>query len=441
MNAPVISPGLSPELSRKIIWRLAPLLMLMYVINQLDRANVGYASLTMNQEIGITMAQYGLGTSLFFLGYILFEVPSNLCLHRFGARMWMMRIMVTWGLISAASCLITNSTWLYIARFALGVAEAGFFPGVVYFLTLWLPTRDRVWLMSLFVMAIPITGMLGAPISTFIMQNLSLFGMSGWRSMILLEALPAIIMGVVVVIYLPDSPGKAKWLTTAEKDEVSEALAQEREYVTGAVNASVTEVLRNIKVWALGLVYFGINATIISLLYFLPQIVKGFEASFNIKYSVFEVGQITAIPFTVSIIAMCFYGRYVRSRPFTVAFVSIPMVISAISLASALYMSSPIQTMIAFSVGATGCFCSISTFWQLPSRLLSDRGAAAGIALITSVGVASGMFVGWFIGAVKDATGSYNLAMLVVAGFMTLSAILVASLEAQRGVALTTIKN
>lgn len=441
MNAPVISPGLSPELSRKIIWRLAPLLMLMYVINQLDRANVGYASLTMNQEIGITMAQYGLGTSLFFLGYILFEVPSNLCLHRFGARMWMMRIMVTWGLISAASCLITNSTWLYIARFALGVAEAGFFPGVVYFLTLWLPTRDRVWLMSLFVMAIPITGMLGAPISTFIMQNLSLFGMSGWRSMILLEALPAIIMGVVVFIYLPDNPGKAKWLTAAEKAEVCDALAQERKDVPGAVNASVTEVLRNIKVWALGLVYFGINATIISLLYFLPQVVKGFEASFNVKYSVFEVGQITAIPFTASIIAMCFYGRYVRSRSFTVAFVSIPMVISAISLASALYMSSPIQTMIAFSIGATGCFCSISTFWQLPSRLLSDRGAAAGIALITSVGVASGMFVGWFIGAVKDATGSYNLAMLVVAGFMTLSAILVASLEAQRRVALTAIKN
>lgn len=441
MTAPIVSARLSPELSRKIVWRLAPMLMLMYLINQLDRANVGYASLTMNQEIGITMAQYGLGTSLFFLGYILFEVPSNLCLHRFGARMWMMRIMVTWGLISAASCLIQNATWLYIARFALGAAEAGFFPGVVYFLTLWLPTRDRVWLMSLFVMAIPITGMLGAPISTWVMQEVSLFGMSGWRSMILLEALPAIIMGIVVFVLLPDSPEKSTWLSPAEKDEVKQALELERKGVPVAGGSTLAEVLRNPKVWGLGLVYFGINATIISLLYFLPQVVKGFEASFNVKYSIFEVGQITAIPFTASIIAMAFYGRYVRKRPFSVAFVSAPMIISALALASALYMSSPIQTMVAFSIGATGCFCSISTFWQLPSRLLSDRGAAAGIALVTSVGVASGMFVGWFIGAVKDATGSYNLAMLVVAGFMTLSAILVLCLEAQRRVGLAPLKS
>jgi ACS family tartrate transporter-like MFS transporter len=441
MTAPIVSARLSPELSRKIVWRLAPMLMLMYVINQLDRANVGYASLTMNQEIGITMAQYGLGTSLFFLGYILFEVPSNLCLHRFGARMWMMRIMVTWGLISAASCLIQNATWLYIARFALGAAEAGFFPGVVYFLTLWLPTRDRVWLMSLFVMAIPITGMLGAPISTWVMQEVSLFGMSGWRSMILLEALPAIIMGIVVFVLLPDSPEKSTWLSPAEKDEVKQALELERKAVPVAGGSNVAEVMRNPKIWALGLVYFGINATIISLLYFLPQVVKGFEASFNVKYSIFEVGQITAIPFTVSIIVMALYGRYVRKRPFSVVFVSAPMLISALALASALYMSSPIQTMVAFSIGATGCFCSISTFWQLPSRLLSDRGAAAGIALVTSVGVASGMFVGWFIGAVKDATGSYNLAMLVVAGFMTLSAILVLCLEAQRRVSLAPLKS
>lgn len=441
MNAPIASAGLRPELARKITWRLAPLLMLMYVINQLDRANVGYASLTMNQEIGITMAQYGLGTSLFFLGYILFEIPSNLALHRFGARLWMMRIMVTWGLISAASCLIQDATWLYIARFALGVAEAGFFPGVVYLLTLWLPTRDRVWLMSLFVMAIPVTGMLGAPISTFIMQEVSLFGMSGWRSMILLEALPAIIMGVVVYLLLPDSPEQSRWLSAAEKDEVRLALQRERADLPASNSASVGQVLRKPIIWALGLVYFGINATIISLLYFLPQVVKGFEASFNVKYSIFEVGQITAIPFTASIIAMAFYGRFVRKRPFSVLFVSAPMIISALALASALYMSSPIQTMVAFSIGATGCFCSISTFWQLPSRLLSDRGAAAGIALITSIGVASGMFVGWFIGAVKDATGSYNLAMLVVAGFMTVSAILVLCMEAQRKVNLATAKS
>ncbi|WP_426217811.1 MFS transporter [Pseudomonas sp. DWRC2-2] len=437
MNAPIAAPGLNPKLAKKICWRLAPLLMLMYIFNQLDRANVGYASLTMNQEIGISMAQYGIGTSLFFLGYILFEVPSNLCLHRFGARLWMTRIMITWGLISAATCLIQDVTWLYIVRFALGVAEAGFFPGVVYFLTLWLPTRDRVWLMSLFVMAIPITGMLGAPISTLIMQEVSLFGMSGWRSMLLIEAIPAIIMGAVVFFLLPDSPEKSTWLTRVEKDEVREAIELERKANSTMDNASVGQVLRTPKIWALGFVYFGINATIISLLYFLPQVVKNFEAKFNVKYSLFEVGQITAIPFTVSITAMALYGMYIRKRPFNVAFVSAPMLISALALASALYMSSPVQTMIALSIGATGCFCSISTFWQLPSRLLSNRSAAVGIALITSIGVASGLFVGWFIGAVKESTGFYNAAMLVIAGFMTLSAILVLRLEAQRKIHLS----
>ncbi|MFF7710542.1 MFS transporter [Pseudomonas sp. NPDC007930] len=432
MTAPVVSPGLRPELARKIIWRLAPLLVLMYMFNQLDRANVGYASLTMNQDIGITLAQYGLGTSLFFLGYILFEIPSNLCLHRFGARVWMARIMITWGLISAASCLISNASWLYTARFALGVAEAGFFPGVVYFLTLWLPTRDRVWLMSLFIMAIPLTGMLGAPVSTWLMQEASLFGMSGWRSMLLLEALPATLMGVAVLFWLPDSPQRCGWLSAAERNEIEQALAADARRLHNPMETSASRVLRNPRVWALGLVYFGINATIISLLYFLPQVVKGFEATFNVKYSVFQVGQLTAIPFTAAIIAMALYGQYVRKRNFSVAFVAAPMIISAVALASALYLNTPVQTLIAFSVGATGCFCSISTFWQLPPRLLADRAAAAGIALITSIGVASGLFVGWFIGAVKDATGSFNLAMLVIAGFMTLSAILVLYLEGQR---------
>jgi sugar phosphate permease len=295
--------------------------------------------------------------------------------------------------------------------------------------------------MSLFVMAIPITGMIGAPFSTWIMQEVSLFGMSGWRSMLLLEAVPAIVMGVVVFFLLPDSPEKSNWLTRSEKDEVKQALDLERKSSSTVKSASVGQVMRNTKVWALGFVYFGINATIISLLYFLPQVVKGFEQKFNVKYTIFEIGQVTAIPFTASIIAMALYGKYVRSRPFSVTFVAAPMLFSALALASALFLNSPIQAMIAFSIGATGCFCSIGTFWQLPSRLLTDRAAAVGIALITSVGVSSGLFVGWFTGAVKESTGSYNAAMLVIAGFMALSAILVLRLEAQRNPQLNIAKN
>jgi MFS family permease len=430
MIVSVLKPAISDRLMKRIAWRLAPLMILIYIANQLDRANVGYAALTMNAELHMTTAQYGLATSLFFLGYILFEVPSNLCMHRFGARIWMMRILLSWGVLSSLTSFVPDSRWLYIARFCLGAFEAGLFPGMVYYLTLWMPSRNRVWMMSLFVTAIPLTGTLGAPVSTWLMAHAQLFGISGWRAMILLEGVPAIILSIVVYLWLPNGPSDSRWLSAAEKSEISAALASEQAQAAGATSpSSAWKAVSNPKVWALGLVYFGTNAGVIGLLYFLPQVVKSFEAHFGVVYSLTEIGLITAIPFGVSLVAVLIWGHLVSRQRVNALHVAGPLLVSAASLSVALLLKSPYESIAALAIGTSACFCSITTFWQLPSRILTDRAAAAGIGLITSIGVSSGFLLPYFIGWVKDATGTFALAFVGIAAAMVLASAVVLRLE------------
>jgi sugar phosphate permease len=432
MAPSVLKPAISDHLMKRIAWRLAPLMIAIYVANQLDRANVGYAALTMNADLHMSTAQYGLATSLFFLGYILFEVPSNLCMHRFGARLWIMRILVSWGLLSSLTSFIPSAHWLYVARFVLGAFEAGLFPGMVYYLTLWMPARNRVWVMSLFVTAIPITGMLGAPVSTWLMTHAHLFGMSGWRSMILLEGGPAIVLGIVVWFFMPDGPARAAWLSAPEKSEIEAALAVERAEAAAATSpASAWKALANAKVWALGLVYFGTNAGVIGLLYFLPQVVKSFEAHFGVTYSLVQIGMITAIPFLVALLSMLVWGRVVSRHAVGAWHVAGPLLVSAAALSVSLLLHSPYQSIVALSIGTSACFCSIITFWQLPSRILTDRAAAAGIGLITSIGVSSGFLLPYFIGWIKDVTGTFALAFIGIAIAMVLASIIVLVLESR----------
>lgn len=429
------APSMPPEIARKISWRLGPLMILMYMANQLDRANIGYAALTMNQELGLTAAQYGLAASLFFIGYVLFELPSNLCMYRFGARLWMTRIMVTWGIVSSLTCLVPSAQWLYVARFVLGVFEAGLFPGMVFYLTLWLPAKDRVWMMSLFVTAIPLTGVFGAPISTWLMEHASFFGLTGWRAMIFLEGLPSIALGIFVFFYLPDGPSKARWLSAAEKTTVASVLAQEQKQ-TDARNTqgrdSVWTVISNPRVWALGAVYFGVNAGIVSLLFFLPQVVASFEKTLGVKYTITQIGTITAIPFAFAAVSMLVWGRVVQQRQLTSKHVAGPLLVCAIALTVAMWMKSPYAAIAAFAVGAAGCFCTMTTFWQLPTKFLAERGAAAGIAMITSLGVCAGFVLPYFIGWSKDVTGHFAVAFYGVSALMVVSAIIVTVLEASR---------
>jgi MFS family permease len=416
---------------KRIVWRLAPLMVLMYVANQLDRANVGYAALTMNAELGMSAAQYGLSASLFFLGYILCEVPSNLCMHRYGARRWMTRILLSWGLLSSLTSFVPNANWLYFARFMLGVFEAGLYPGMVYYLTLWMPARNRVWMMSLFTMSIPLTGMLGAPISTWVMEHANIFGITGWRAMILLEGIPAITLGFVAWFWLPDGPHAWRGLSETDRQTIRAALAGEQQAAAATVQpGNARRALMNLKVWGLGIVYFGINSGIIGLLYFLPQVVKTFKGSS--QFSLTQIGLITSVPFAVAVVSVLVWGRIVSHKRIHALYVAGPLMLSAVTLAGALYLTSPFAIVAMLAIGTSACFCSITTFWQLPSRILTDRAAAAGIALITSIGVSSGFLMPYFIGWVRDTTGTFQLAFIGIAVAMTIGSALAIALDPDR---------
>ncbi|HEV3424770.1 MAG TPA: MFS transporter [Paraburkholderia sp.] len=429
MNDTLNVPRIRPQTTRKVIWRLAPLLILLYVVNQLDRANVGYAALTMNHELGMSVSQFGFAAGLFYAGYILVAVPSNLMLARFGARLWMTRILITWGLVASLTAFVDSTHMLYVLRFLLGIAESGFFPGMVLYVTFWLPRQERVWLMSLLFLAIPLSNMLGAPISTFVMEHVRIFGWSGWRSMFFIEGLPAIALGVVTFAVMKDRPDNASWLTVDERAELNQAIAVEQKEAQRVSPQSAWRALLDRRVFAFGLIYFGINIGVVALSFFLPQIVAGFSRMFAVKYSVFQVGLITAVPFAVSAVSILVWGQYARRTSLSAWHVAIPTAVGGLSFAAALFLSSPYEVMAAFTLGAVGVYTPHASFWQLPPRYLSNAAAASGIGLINTIGTLAGFLGPYATGWLHDATGSYRVPMLGVAALMCVSAVTVLFVE------------
>ncbi|WP_223191191.1 MFS transporter [Paraburkholderia panacisoli] len=429
MNDTAHATRIRPQTARKVILRLAPLLILLYMVNQMDRANVGYAALTMNRELGMSVSQFGLAAGLFYAGYILVAVPSNLMLARFGARLWMTRILVTWGVIASLTAFVNSAHMLYAVRFLLGIAESGFFPGMVLYVTFWLPRQERVWLMSLLFLAIPLSNMLGAPISTLVMEHVHLFGWPGWRSMFFIEGLPAIALGVVTFIVMKDRPDDAQWLTVDERAELSQALAVERQEAQRVSPKSAWLALLDRRVLAFGLIYFGINIGVVALSFFLPQIVAEFSRMFAVKYSVFQVGLITAVPFAVSAVTILLWGHYARRTTLSAWHVAIPTALGGLSFAAALFLSSPYEVMAAFTLGAVGVYTPHASFWQLPPRYLSNAAAASGIGLINTIGTLAGFLGPYATGWLHDMTGSYRVPMLGVAGMMCVSAMMVLFVE------------
>jgi ACS family tartrate transporter-like MFS transporter len=429
MNDTLNAVRIKPQITRKVIWRLAPLLILLYVVNQMDRANVGYAALTMNRELGMSVSQFGFAAGLFYAGYILVAVPSNLMLARFGARIWMTRILVTWGIVASLTAFVDSAHTLYVLRFLLGVAESGFFPGMVLYVTFWLPRQERVWLMSLLFLSIPLSNMLGAPISTFVMEHAHLFGWSGWRSMFFIEGLPAIALGVVTFVLMKDRPDNAAWLTVDERAELNRALAAERQEANRVSPQSAWRALLDRRVLTFGLIYFGINIGVVALSFFLPQIVAEFSRMFAVKYSVFQIGLMTAIPFAVSAVTILLWGHYARRTAVSAWHVAIPTAVGGLSFAAALFLSSPYEVMAAFTLGAVGVYTPHASFWQLPPRYLSNGAAAAGIGLINTIGTLAGFLGPYATGWLHDVTGSYRVPMLGVAALMCVSATTVLLVE------------
>jgi MFS family permease len=411
---------------RKVTWRLVPFVAVMFFINYLDRTAISFASPNgMNDDLALSAAQYGFASGVFFVGYILLEVPSNLALHKFGARRWLSRIMVSWGIVALLFTWVQNFEQLAILRFLLGVAEAGFFPGAILFLSLWVPAAYRGRVLMLFYLAQPLTTVIGAPLAGWLMSQHGTFGLEGWRFMFLGVSIPAILIGVIAWFYLKDKPTDAKWLTPTEQTWLTDALASESTATSqreGHVSARFA--FRSGRVWVLSLIYFGFIYGLYALAFFLPTIINGFQAQSGATFDVFQKGLITAIPYLPAAIAMYFWSRDASRRGLRTWHIAIPAVVGGVSIPLALFAGSPAATMAVITITAMSIFAALPNFWTLPTRFLTGAAAAAGVALINTLGNLAGFSAPYITGAVHDWTGGYELPMAIVGVFMVLSAIL-----------------
>jgi len=395
------------------------------VLSYLDRSNVGFAKLQMLDDLQMSSAVYGLGAGIFFVGYFIFEVPSNLILHRVGARRWIARIMVSWGLLSAATAFVTNPTSFYVIRFLLGVAEAGFFPGVILYLTYWYPAERRGRIVAMFIAAIPISGVIGGPISGAIMTYADqIWQLRGWQWMFLLEGLPTVILGIVTWFYLTDRPSEAKWLTSEQKQTVAHIIeAGERD----KPDTSVKSGLVGAKVLLLCAVYFLLLMGLYGLGFWLPTILSAAGAK-----SPLQVGLLTAIPYGCSVVAMIVVSRHsdkVLERRWHLAIAAVAGAAGLVG--SVLAFNNEVLAMIAFCVATMGIMSTLPLFWTLPTAFLGGLAAAAGIAFITSVGNLAGFASSYAIGWLKELTSSTEAGMYLLAGSLVLAAILVLSITSQ----------
>jgi MFS family permease len=422
--------GMQARVVRKVAVRLIPFLGLAYFLNYVDRTNIGFAKLTMSEDLGLTETMFGLASGLFFIGYLLFEVPSNIALHRFGARRWIARILVTWGLIAAAMAFVQNAPMLYAFRVLLGIAEAGFFPGIMLYLTFWFPRSVRVRLTGLFMIALPASSALGAPVAGAILQYWDgLFGLAGWRIMFLVLGLPAVVLGIAAWFYLTDRPKDADWLSADERRWLDDTMAAEQQATQASGKHRIRDSLRDPRVWALGLVYFGVTYGLYALSFFLPTIVAGFAESFDTEFSILENGLIVAVPFAVGAVAMVFWSRHSDRTGERVWHVALPALLGAVSIPVALYMESPLATMAVITVTAVGVFCALPVFWYLPSTFLAGAGAAAGIALVNTLGNSSGFGAPYITGFLLDATGNSRAGLWVVGVMMLVAGLTVLALR------------
>jgi len=394
----------------KVSWRLLPLLMVCYFVAYLDRVNLGFAGAAMSKDLGFTSAVFGSAAGIFFIAYFLFEVPSNLALERFGARRWIARIMFSWGVLSAAQAWVGGATSFNVVRFLLGMAEAGFFPGVIFYITLWFPAAYRARIVGWFMFAVPISTVIGSPISGYILNMDGFWGMHGWQWLFILEALPALVLTFVVLFYLPDRPRDAKWLEPAERDWLEKTLAAEQAQRESIHKISWKQSLFNWKVIALGFVYMGITVPLYGLGFFLPQIIKGFGGLSNV-----QIGFINAFPYLIGAIAMVYWTRWSDARQERLPFLLIPLACIFVGLVGAAMFDAPIPKMAAVTVAAFGIFTALPVFWTVPTALLSGVAAAAGIAWINSIGNLGGYIGPTIFGVLKDKMGNDFYAVLFLA--------------------------
>jgi MFS family permease len=408
------------QILKKNAWRLLPLLTFAYIINYLDRTNVSFAALTMNKDLGLTATQYGRGAGIFFLAYCLFELPSNLALYRFGARLWIARIMITWGLLAVAMAFIGGVWSFYIVRFLLGVAEAGFFPGIAYYLSMWFPAQYRARILAGFLVGIPFSTVIGAPLSGLLLELDGVWGLAGWKWLFIVEGLPAVVFGFVVALVLADRPETASWLSPEERTTLTAMLAAEpRERVRTGIWATIKDP----RVLICAGIQFGFTLGSYGVLFWLPQIIKASGVS-NLM-----VSTLTAIPYVFATAAMIWWALVVDKSGKKISNLAITCGLGAAGLVISMLSGSLLVGLVGLTIALIGITSARAIFWTIPTRFLTGVGAASGLAFINSIGVMGGYFGPELMGTLKDLTGGYVAGLLAMAGILGASTVLAASLK------------
>ena len=413
--------------SAKVRRHLLPFLVVCYFAAYLDRVNVGFAALTMNADLGLGPEAFGFTAGIFFLGYCLFEVPSNILLEKFGARRWIARIMITWGLVSASMAFVTSITGLSVVRFMLGVAEAGFFPGIIFYLTFWVPASERARIITIFMAAVPVSNLIGAPVSGLILDAFAdVGGLKGWQWLFLLESVPSIALGIAAFWVLPDRPRGARWLTMDERDALEAQISGEIKNRESIQKFTLAQALMHPRVLALSVIYFGIVTGMYGLSFWLPQIIKAFGMS-NTK-----TGLVAAIPYLAAALAMVLWGRHSDASGERVWHIALPVFIGGAALIIGTGDVDHLLAMILLTIAAAGIFTAMPVFWTLPTALLTGTAAAGGIAMINAIGNIGGFVGPYLVGWMQGHGYTSAIAVASLASFAILAGVIVLMLGHDR---------
>ena len=414
---------------RRVYWRLIPFLFLLLVVNYLDRVNIGFAALRMNGDIGLSASAFGFGASIFFVGYALFEVPSNIILHRVGARVWIARILISWGLVSGCMAFVEGEKSFYLLRFLLGVAEGGFLPGVVFYLTRWFPPEHRSKANSGVVAATALASVVGAPLSGAILSYVpSLFGLHGWQWMFLIEAAPAVVLGIVVLFWLTERPAEARWLPADEKAWLVRRMMADDDGTADHGDVGFWHVLRLGRVWALAALFTCFLTALYGVLLWLPQIVKGFGGLSDV-----EVGFLSALPFLCGGTAMILWGRHSDRTHERKWHLAASLTLAGVSLLGSAYAPNNTLGFICLCLAATGIWGGLGIFWSFTGDFLSGGARAAGIALINTLAQLGGLIGPWMTGIIRDRVGSFSAALAAMAAAAFIAALIAALLTDRLG--------
>ncbi|WNB92922.1 MFS transporter [Bacillus sp. NEB1478] len=431
MNQPIVT--IEERTTKKVFWRIIPFIFLLYIVAFLDRVNLGYAALDMNKELAIASSTFGLISGIFFFGYFLFEIPSNILLHKVGARKWIARIMVSWGIVVILTAWAQSATHLYILRFLLGVAEAGFFPGVILYITYWFRAKEQARAFALFMTALAASNIIGAPLSTWIMDNISWAGMQGWRWMFILEGIPAIIIGIVTYYYLTDRPQEAKWLTKEEKEWLIQEIRHENEQKESNKHHSARQVLTNPHVWRLSFIYLTLVIGLYGIGFWMPTIIKSFSSILTNT----QVGLITMVPYIAGGICMILWARRSDRSGERRMHTALPPLLGALGLIGAGMTTNPYLSVVMMSIATIGIYSFFGPFWSLPAFFLTGASAAVGIALINSIGNLGGFVGPYMIGYLNDLTGNMEAGLYFLGFSLIITSLLVFSIKKQISVVKT----